>query len=310
MFKDKHYFAVGLFVLLVCAMGGYFVYWLAVAKEPADTRRYLVYFEDSVRGLTKGSQVRYKGLNVGRVQDVRIAPDNPHRVEVMLEIEQTTPILSNTRASIQMQGVTGLSYVALNHSGAPGTAVQYPNQGVPEIGSTESSFDRLMESAPRLMNQVTELTRNINRLFNDQNISRISNILKQVEQTSAQLEPSLVELTSVLQQTSEALQHITEAAENLQRTSEQAQPQIMGTLNNIEQTSRHLAQASHQLQKLISDNQGSISEFVQSGLPEFNQLIRESRATVQEIQSLAESLQRNPSQLIVPSNIERTEIAP
>src|SRR5690606_42007601 len=88
---------------------------------------------DSVRGLTKGSQVRYKGLKVGRVQDVRIAPDNPYKVEVTLEVEQTTPILSNTRASVQMQGVTGLSYIALNHSDAPGHAEHYHNAGDPEV---------------------------------------------------------------------------------------------------------------------------------------------------------------------------------
>lgn len=310
MFKDKHYFAVGLFVLLVCVLGGYFVYWLAVAKDPANTRRYLVYFEDSVRGLTKGSQVRYKGLNVGRVQDVRIAPDDPHKVEVMLEIDQSTPILSNTRASVQMQGVTGLSYIALNHSGEPGTTVQYPSRGVPEIGSTESSFDRMLESAPRLMNQITELTRNINRLFSEENIAQVSRMLTQLEQASGQLEPSLTEFTRVLRQTSEALEHINTAAQNLQQASEQAQPQIQATLKNIEQTSRHLAQASHQLQELITENREGISEFVQSGLPEFNLLIRESRATAQEIQALAESLQRNPSQLIVPSNVERLEIAP
>ena len=310
MFKDKHYLAVGLFVLAACFLGGYFVYWLAVAQEPNNMRRYMVYFEDSVRGLTKGSQVRYKGLKVGRVQDVRIAPDDPYKVEVTLEIEQTTPILTNTRASVQMQGVTGLSYISLNHSDAPGHAVQYPRQGVPEIDSTESSFERLLESAPRLMNQVTDLTRNINRLFNDQNIARISNILQHLEQTSAQLEPSLTELTAVLKQTGEALQHITSIAENLQRTSEQAQPHIVTTLDNLEQTSRSLAQASHQLEQLVVENQDGISEFLQSGLPEFNLLIRESRLTAREIQSLAESLQRNPSQLIVPSNIERTEIAP
>lgn len=310
MFKDKHYLAVGVFVLAVCFLGGYFVYWLAVAQEPHDMRRYVVYFEDSVRGLTKGSQVRYKGLKVGRVQDVRIAPDNPYKVEVTLEVEQTTPILSNTRASVQMQGVTGLSYIALNHSDAPGHAVQYPRQGVPEIDSTESGFERLLESAPRLMNQVTELTRNINELFNEENIARIANTLHHVEQASAQLEPSLTELTTVLKQTTEALEQITAVAENLQHTSEQARPRIMATLEHFEQTSQHLSQLSFQLQQLVVDNQESISEFLQSGLPEFNQLIRESRMTAREIQSLAESLQRNPSQLIVPSNIERTEIDP
>ena len=71
MEREANYAAVGAFVLLVIAMAGLFVYWYADGREHHQYTRYEVYFQGSVSGLTRGSTVRYLGVDIGRVIEDR-----------------------------------------------------------------------------------------------------------------------------------------------------------------------------------------------------------------------------------------------
>ena len=80
--RDANYAAVGAFVLLVALLGALFVYWYSDTREHRDYNRYEIYFDGSVSGLDKGAAVRYLGVGVGRVYDMRIDPRDSSRVEV------------------------------------------------------------------------------------------------------------------------------------------------------------------------------------------------------------------------------------
>ena len=54
---------------------------------------------------------------------MRIDPRDAGRVEVIADIESTTPISPRTVAELDLQGVTGLLYIDLQQSRAAGGAV-------------------------------------------------------------------------------------------------------------------------------------------------------------------------------------------
>jgi len=111
MEREANYAAVGAFVLLVTLIGALFVYWYSDTREHRDYDRYEVYFEGSVSGLERGAAVRYLGVGVGRVVGMHIDPRDPSRVQVIVDIDSTTPISSKTVAELSLQGVTGLLYI-------------------------------------------------------------------------------------------------------------------------------------------------------------------------------------------------------
>ena len=84
MEREANYVAVGAFVLLVLAMAILFVYWYSDARDQRTFKRYEIYFDGSVSGLAVGGQVRYLGVDVGRVVRINrpsvlsIAPRCPH----------------------------------------------------------------------------------------------------------------------------------------------------------------------------------------------------------------------------------------
>ncbi|MBV8877178.1 MAG: MCE family protein, partial [Gammaproteobacteria bacterium] len=114
MEREANYAAVGAFVLVVALVGALFVYWYSDTREHRDYNRYEIYFTGSVSGLDRGGSVRYLGVGVGRVVDLRIDPRDSSRVEVIVDIDARTPISMHTVAELQLQGVTGLLYIDLH----------------------------------------------------------------------------------------------------------------------------------------------------------------------------------------------------
>jgi ABC-type transporter Mla subunit MlaD len=128
---------LGAFVLtgLVILVGALLV--LAGLRIWEQRDLYYVRFSASVSGLEEGSQVRYQGLRVGRVESMRVAPDDPRLIEVELSLEPDTRLYEGTEAVLAMSGITGLKTINLS----PGE----PREGLIEPGSRIPAGASLME---------------------------------------------------------------------------------------------------------------------------------------------------------------------
>ena len=87
MEREANYVAVGAFVLLVVTMAALFVYWYSDGRDQRNYTRYEVYFDGSVSGLTEGGQVRYLGVDVGRVVRIRVDQRAADRVQVIVDVD-------------------------------------------------------------------------------------------------------------------------------------------------------------------------------------------------------------------------------
>ena len=129
MEREANYAAVGAFVLLVTLVGALFIYWYSDSREHKIFRRYEIYFDGSVSGLERGAAVRYLGVGVGRVQQLHIDPRDAGRVQVIVDIDSSTPISDKTLAELQLQGVTGLLFIGL--AGKLALAGRHRGQALP-----------------------------------------------------------------------------------------------------------------------------------------------------------------------------------
>ena len=174
METDKHYFFEGLFIIGFSIAAAIFAVWLGSTGHHDDVI-YRIHFPDSVSGLTAGDPVKYRGIDVGTVKSMIIDPDNPRLVQVDVRLRKETPVKTDTRASLELKGITGVIFIELN-GGDPAAklllAVTPPGK-MPEIPSEKTGLKAMLDELPKLVDkfsaigdQAKEVMTNVGALTN------------------------------------------------------------------------------------------------------------------------------------------------
>jgi len=299
MEREANYAAVGAFVLVVVLAAVMFVYWYSDSREHRDYNRYEIYFTGSVSGLDQGAAVRYLGVGVGRVHEMRIDPRDSSRVEVIVDIDSSTPISDHTVAQLQLQGVTGLLYIDLfddrDHKLAapPVEALKYP-----VIRSSPSRFDVFLSSLPELVAGAGEVVRRANRLLDDTNLHAVAGALTSIESASRDLPRTEHDLNSLVAELRTATAELTATARSAHTTLDGVSPDVKEAAEQLRVVAGHLAKASDELDHILAENRQDIRSFTRDGLPEIERFVREGRAAAEDIRALSNSLRENPAQLL------------
>jgi phospholipid/cholesterol/gamma-HCH transport system substrate-binding protein len=309
MEREANYVAVGTFILLVIGMAVAFVLWYTDAQDGRNYERYEIHFAGSVSGLDQGGPVRYLGVDVGRVRRMLIDKDNPGRVIVEVEVDGSAPISSATRASLGLQGVTGLLYVSLKE--APDIASTEPlraGKRYPVIESVASDFDAFIASLPELMSRATALLERVSRVLSDENLTALSRTMENVRDASAGLPETSRNVAKLIDQLQAAVVEIHGASESLNGIASDIRPEIRTALEKITAAADSLAQASARIDRFTQSSEVQLGHFANTGLFELERLVRETRSAAREFRDLSRSLQENPSQILYEPPVGGIEI--
>jgi len=299
MEREANYAAVGAFVLIVALVGALFIYWYSDSRDHKSFRRYEIYFDGSVSGLERGAAVRYLGVGVGRVQQLHIDPRDAGRVQVIVDIDSSTPISDKTLAELQLQGVTGLLFIDLQQI-SPNLPVPplVPGIEYPVIRSARSRFDVFLARLPDVLASAGEVVDRAARALSDPNITAITHALANIDKASEGLPGTLREVNVLVTELRAATTDLAASAHGARQIVDQAGPEVVASVQRVHVVADNLANATDQIQKLIGDNRQDLRSFTRDGLPEIERFMREGRAAAQDIRALSNSLRENPSQLL------------
>jgi phospholipid/cholesterol/gamma-HCH transport system substrate-binding protein len=300
--REANYLAVGGFVLLVLVMGVLFVYWYSASSDHRFYVRYEIYFDGSVSGLSDGGQVRYLGVDVGRVIRIRIDPRAANRVQVIAAIDATTPISERTLAQLSLQGVTGLLYIDLEQQRTDDTGRRIlagvPSERYQVIRSAHSDFDLFLSSLPTLTVRLNELVDRSSRLLSDRNIASVERLVANLDQAAARLPHTSGHIDTLVDELRSTVNDAHRLITDLHAATQTASVDFVAAVQKLRATSDNLERASGSLDAFVAENRDQLSGFVRGGLPQIELLLRDSRAAAQEIRDLSRSLRDNPSQLL------------
>jgi phospholipid/cholesterol/gamma-HCH transport system substrate-binding protein len=309
MDRDANYVAVGAFVLLVIAMAVTFVFWYTEQQDKRTYQRYEIYFDGSVSGLNAGSPVRYLGVDVGKVARISLDPQQRKRVQVIADIDSSAPIDDRTRASLSLQGITGLLFVNLEQDPkAVTTGALSQGQHYPVILSARSDFDVLLSNLPALTTHLVELADRFNEVFSDANVNSLKVTLDNARRTSERLPDAVRDVQALVADVRHTTEEVRGAAVDIRGIITHSAPDLEAALTNVRHISDNLASTTQRLDGFLAKNEPGLSMFTQESLPEFEQLIRESRQAARDFRDLSRSLKQNPTQLIYTSAYRGVEV--
>ena len=186
METDKHYLKVGSFVLMTILAVAVFSVWLVGAYDSSKYTLYRIRFNESVSGLDVGGPVKFRGVQIGKVETMSIDPTDTRLIRVDISILKTTPVKSDTRASLKLQGITGGIYVELSGSSPEAPDLVSNDKGNPaEIPAEPSTLNTIMDELPEILKKLSHIADQADKLFSDKNIAAASSMIGNMQKASS-----------------------------------------------------------------------------------------------------------------------------
>ena len=285
---------VGGVVLAILAVALAFIVWMSQVGT-GHQRQYDIFFPNSVDGLAKGSAVTFSGVPVGKIDDIKLLPDSPELVRVRISVDENTPVLQGTTATIAGVGFTGVSQI--NLAGAQKGALPISEIGpfgVPVIPTKPGLVGQLLNSAPELIAKLSTLTQRVTELLDDRNQNSIHHILANVDKLTTDLTAQGPELKKTLDAAQVTIKQAGDAAEQIAK--------LAGTTNQLlDQQGRPLAEdlrktvqaaraSAENLNALIADARPGVQTLSKDTAPQIDQLVR-------DLTEMAETLSQTANRL-------------
>ena len=184
-----NYALVGFFVLIFGIAGVFIVIWLiGTGNVNKNYKRYIILTTSNVSGLHIDSPVRYKGLDVGRVYDIKIDKKNPEYIKIYIEVEKNLPINENTVARITSNGLTGISYVDLSYTKHPKEPlIKFEKEPYPVIPTVPTTLQRISEALPKALTSLKEAADRVSSLFDNATVNSVKLSVKHINKLTEEL---------------------------------------------------------------------------------------------------------------------------
>lgn len=230
------------------------------------TIEYQVYFK-YIGGISKGSLVKYGGMDVGYVSEINLPKSDESRIGLKIKIDEKTPVRIDSKAFITSIGIMADQHIEIT-TGKPGATLLPPGS---VIESKEVlSFSQMAEPLGELNTKLQELLGRVGDIFNQENRAHLASMM-----------------------------------ENMDHLINDGQKHFFNLVTNLEELSGQLAELSKDINGLMDKNKGSLDQtltHLQSTTEETSQLVSELRTTLANFQSLL--LSNNSSFIEIMENFQ------
>jgi len=297
------------FIVLTVAMisGGLWLSSGMYNRKAYDV--YETYMTESVSGLNLNSTVRYRGVEVGYVRQIMLAPGNVEQVRVRLDIERGTPVKVDTVAVLQTQGLTGISYVELRGGRKDSPVLRAePGQGVPVIASGPSLIDRLETAAPLLMANLSRAVDNLNSVLDESNrkalrstLADLALLTQTLARRASTIDATLAGAARTMDGTARAGAQLPQLVQRFERAADALERMATDVSDASDSARSTLDRARGTLdsaRSALDGSRGDVAQFTATALPETRELVAELRGLTATMRRVVDEVERNPGVLV------------
>ncbi|CCD06143.1 TPA: MlaD family protein [Legionella pneumophila] len=295
MESKTNYTIVGLAVLILTAGLLSAGLWLSVGFNQKEYTSYTVYLKESVSGLSVESPVKFNGVQVGYVKEIKLNKNDPRQVELLLNIEKSTPITTSTSATLISQGITGVTYVGLSAGSSELTPLRkMPGEPYPVIPSKPSLLNQLDAVLKEVAENVGAVSEKAQLIFNEENADNVRKSLANIER--------ITEIIADKGQTIDSsLNNLDVFVANMAKASKQF-PQLIKDLktgiSKFKSLADNMSAAGKDVSKTMIAGKNTIDQISQQAIPPAVILLRRLNAISANLEKVSNEMRQNPSVII------------
>ena len=287
MENKSHALIAGMFALLLGVAALLALVWLRGNED--NLREYVVVTKQNIGGLNPQAQVRYRGIRVGKVTDIRLDPEDPSNILITIAVADDIPLTRGSVAKLAYQGVTGIAHILLLDSGKDRQPLVAEHGKPPRIAMIPSLLEELGDSGSATLRQVQEVMVAANALLNEENRRRFSATLANLESASGSMKPAVENLNATLIQMRKLLDD--QNVRNLSKASGEIGPLLADTRLLIGK----MQAATDKLDLAIGDaSAGGTSAL----MPRLNELAADFSTTSRQLSRVLRLLEDSPQGLV------------
>jgi phospholipid/cholesterol/gamma-HCH transport system substrate-binding protein len=287
----KTKFNVGIFVIVGTMVLFGALLWFGLSDYLEKGKFYAAYFDESVQGLDKDSSVKYRGVSIGRVESIDVAPDNT-LIRVVLKINKEMQLEKDMVAQLKSVGITGIMFVDLDTKRKEdpdlSPAIGFEPK-LPVVATKPSEFKKYMDAIEDVLNQLTAL-----------DVKGISDRAKSTLDTinSAVNVVRIEEISEKIRSSFARMEEILDPAQwkNVMESIETAGDSLDSLIVNVNGTVSHINQAFVRFDKVVAENEAGLAKAVEGfsiSMERAGTLFSEGGDLVQKTEQNLEGLQQH-----------------
>ena len=323
MERKAHYALIGTFVLVSLTALLAFTAWLSDAQFDKKYDNYEISFRGGVQGLSEGTEVRFNGLKVGDITELRIDPNDNNSVIVDIQVESNTPVDFESIGRMEPLGLTGLNYIQIIPGGPNSRLIKNSTDKDPfRLKGEASRIDLLLGSGGTVMESSQAALARINAVMTPEAIMdfhEILNNLKVITNNFVDLKVDPEIFNRTMQSIEQASSDVSLAADAVDLAAKDFDVLIENDVRTVldrskismvklDKTLVAIEALSKDSNQLITDGRDAINRLSNSGLTDLEETIDSIRRAVLGLESILINFEQNPAAFIVGVSEEKVEL--
>ncbi len=301
MEANARYTLVGTMVLAVAALLVLGMFWIAGKADDIAYRHYAIYFSNqSMDGLDVDSAVKMRGIKVGSVSKYEFVSRPTEAVQVVIRVDENTPVRQGAQAYVKRNVVTGLATIEISNPQGEAALLEEPPKGerYPVIAEGSSDLDKVAIAVSQMAENGAQVLEKMNTLLSDENQERISTTLANLKELSDHLASNKQTLEQAVQGLKDASDEFRFAGASIAQAATRAESSIQGVGQNAQTALKEAAVAMESLRKETIAISGKLQALSDTGSLELTAMSRDVRTGADAITNAGQKLS-NPKALLL-----------
>jgi phospholipid/cholesterol/gamma-HCH transport system substrate-binding protein len=296
MENKSHAFWAGLFTIVLLAAVAVAAFLFNVDRSVRVP--YDLIARTNVTGLFTDAAVRYRGLDVGKVQSIKFDPDHPGQILIRILVDTHAPITHSTFGSLGFQGVTGIAFIQLDDNGRDPTPLPSSAKQVAQLPMRPGLLDQLQQRGDVLLRKLEKVANDVDNLLSPEMAAHLQG-------TAASLQKAADGVATLTQQIAPAAGKLPGTLDQLDRTLASTNQLITG-LNRpngpFETNLNKVGTAAQQAGDALTSMNGSLQELSArvgyDTLPRVNSLAEDVRSAARSVDRAADTFSTSPRSVL------------
>ncbi|MES2319238.1 MAG: MlaD family protein [Pseudomonadota bacterium] len=291
-------------------MTGFFTIALLVAtvlaaiwfnRDRVERVPYQIATVQSIPGLNPQAAVRYRGLEVGKVDAILFDKATAGQILISLSVDKEAPITKTTFATLGYQGVTGIAFIQLDDEKVGSPLLASDPEHLARIPLRPGFLDQLEKRGLVILERAEEMTTRFNDMVSPANqkvilgaFDKVGKAADAVEALPKKLDPTLDRLPALAAKAEQSLASFNELADSankMTRNFDKLASSLQGPDGPIVKLNTTVERVGNSLEAVTS-------ELEMQTLPHLVSMTDEARTSLRAVRRTANTFSDRPQSIL------------